>query len=198
MREPTNGSQRLPEVEHRRLSVAEVVYGYFYYRWKHFKPTTKEAIRVLWLYAWVIALGFAVLYLLGSLIQMNLLQLQTVVSFGAVELLAVILGKYLLENRERVMSVDDMVKVAENISRFSHLMIHYVDLGQEEEYPYKPYVLVNTKTKKAYRVPPYVDSLAEKEVVRKVEHDTKDKLNEYLKGLQYEQRYPEGDELSLG
>lgn len=137
---------------------------------------------------------------LSILVNYSILNLQTFVSFGAVELLATLLYRFFISNKERERRVDELIEVASAIPRFSHLVYHFVDTGMKEVYPNAPRYILNEKTNSAFWVPAYIRSLAKERIIRSVEHETEKELYAFFesKRVILNKRYPIGNELSLG
>lgn len=141
-----------------------------------------------------------VLYILSLLVVFNLLNIQIVLSFGVVEFFAFLLAKFFLSGKERKYSVEELIEVALNASKFAHLVMHYVYVGDEEMYPSDPRFILNTRTNSAYYVSGAMKSLARAGVIQKIEYPTDKELYAFLETnkTNLNRRFPFGDELGLG
>lgn len=140
-----------------------------------------------------------VLYILSLAVVFNLLDIKIVLSFGVVEFFAFILAKFFLGRQEKY-SVNDLIQIALEAPKFSHLEIHYVDVSDDETYPTDPRFIFNTKTVSAFWVTPAMKALGKAGVIQRHEYRTDKELYAFfeLGKVNLLRRFPVGDELSLG
>jgi hypothetical protein len=167
--------------------------------WKHIPKEYRDGLRASWVAVWATVALFAFLYGLSYAIAFNLVQIQTVVSFGLVELFAFFLAKYFLSERREKRSVMELMAVVDNLPKYSHLIVHYVNNGLREDYPRKPEYVLNTRWNWAFWVPPYIRELANVGAIQRVEHDTEDEMYEVFRANKVNivrGRFPQAYELS--
>src|SRR5207244_8417444 len=107
----------------------------------------------------VVAVTIVALQAISYLVLQNLLNLQTAVSFGAVEVFAFLLYRLFISNKERERRVDELIQVALSVPKFSHLICHFLYTGSRLSYPDTPRFILNTKTNSAFWVPQYIEAL---------------------------------------
>ncbi|MDA4125850.1 MAG: hypothetical protein OK452_01415 [Thaumarchaeota archaeon] len=181
----------------KRLN-GERVLIWLYHYWKHRSEDTRDSIKGLWYTFWALLLLVAFLYGLSYAIAYNLVQVPTVLSFGLVELFAFLLARYFLRGKRQARSVMELMAVIDNLPKYSHLIVHYIDLGIREGYPNRPEYVLNTLWNWAFWVPRYVRELAKVGAIQRVEHDTEDEMYLFFKtkNIHLENRYPQAYEMS--
>jgi hypothetical protein len=176
----------------------ERVQIWLFHYWKHRSKDTKDAVKALWLAFWGTIALFAFLFGISYAIAYNLVQIPTVLSFGLVELFAFFLARYFLRERREARSVMELMAVVDNLPKYSHLIVHYVNLGLKESYPRRPEYVLNIKWNWAFWVPSYLRELAKVGAIQKAEHDTEDEMYRFFETqvVHLEKRYPQAFELT--
>jgi hypothetical protein len=145
---------------------------------------------------WVVLIFFAIvgdvalLYFLTILTAFNLIDWKTVISFLAVEVLAVVLARMMGIGREsdeealyRGLRLEELK--AAMLPRYAHLEVVCLK-GEEEEYPEYPksqYYIINREKRSAYWVSPLYCSLMQDEIIKHRIFPNVSSLMDYLTEL---------------
>src|SRR5437899_845207 len=128
-----------------KVTREERFYRWLHRRWNH-QSLQAQAVYRAWAFVLLVVAGTLVaLQAIGYLILQNVLNLQTFVSFGAVEVLAFLLYRLSISNRERERRIDELIQVALSVPKFSHLVYHFLYTGSRLLYPDAPRFILNTK-----------------------------------------------------
>src|SRR6267378_3103304 len=164
----------------RSRTLSETFFIWFHYKWRHLPQEAREFLFSL---VGALAAIFGLLALLFGIsfaVSRNIVELPVVASFGLVELFAFFLARYFLrEGRDR-RTVMELMAVLDDLPKYSHLIVHFVNHGFKEDYPNKPMYVLNTAANWAFWVPSYVDELAKIGAIQRVEHDTEKEMNLWL------------------
>jgi hypothetical protein len=147
--------------------------------------------------------AIAVLILVEQLTLVHILNWETIVSFGAVELLALALGKLFgigeeseEQKRYRRLRLASMRMML--VPRYGHLLVVRTEVEETmPEYPESQYFVVNRDTKFAYRADPFIYDLVQDGIIAEQIYKTDTELQAYLdkNGYKLNPRLPEGSEL---
>jgi len=179
-------------------------------RWvrRNYRRIPKIIRRALKLIAAVVfAIGFDIglLYFLGVLTSLNLIDWKTVFSFLAVEVLAVVIARLMgvgqeSESEKRYRRLRMAAAKARLVPQYTHLTALYVKNEESEpEYPESQYFVVNAESSTGYWAAPYIYDLVEEGVIARHTFDNESKLRQFLNDnkITISPRYPVGDELRL-
>jgi hypothetical protein len=155
--------------------------------------------------AFAVVFDVGLLYFLGVLTSLNLIDWKTVFSFLAVEVLAAVIARLMgvgqePESVQRYRRMRMAAAKAQLVPRYAHLQaLHMRAEESEPEYPESQYFIVNTETSTGYWAAPYIYDLVEEGVISAAKFDNESKLREYLNTskITIANRYPVDDELQL-
>jgi hypothetical protein len=149
---------------------------------------------------------YTLLYILSILTSLKLIEWSTVISFLAVEVLAVVIARLLgigqeSEEEKKYRRLRLAALMGGLVPRYEHLLVLCLK-GEEKEYPEYPksqYYVLNTRTKIAYWADLFLCDLMQETAMKRQVFSCASQLAEYLERseVKLEKRYPEGDELQI-
>jgi hypothetical protein len=178
---------------------------WFWGRWRNLPVWSRRAIQLSLIIVGAIVFDIVLLLLLSILITQQLLDLKTVLSFLAVEVLAAVILRLFgvgqgSEHEETFHRMQIALMKAEVIPKYAHLKIYAVEdddsLGLDSDS-----LIINTKLDppSAYKIPRYLAVLIEEDVIPVREFDTLDAMRITLdsEDIVTNNRLPTGEELGF-
>jgi hypothetical protein len=165
----------------------------------------RRALKLIATVAFAIGFDIGLLYFLGVLTSLNLIDWKTVFSFLAVEVLAVVIARLMgvgqeSESEKRYRRLRMAAAKARLVPQYAHLTAPYVKNEESEpEYPESQYFIVNAESSTGYWAAPHIYDLVEEGVILRHTFDNESKLRQFLNDnkITISPRYPIADELRL-
>jgi hypothetical protein len=170
---------------------------------KHVPKWVRIGLRTLAILPLAFAVDVGFIYLVASLTQLKLINWETVISFGAVEVLAVALAKILKigeesEEEKRYRNLRSAVLRLQLVPLYGRLLVVRTKFEETApEYPESEYYVINTRTKIAYWADYEFDALVKEGILKEEVFEDGAKLKATLneRHIKIEPRYSEGNEL---